>query len=441
MTNPVILKNDVKKWNETTKKIKENLKELTVEEESSFDVLSDYWRRNFDSNECADLIKELKSGEDKHIGNRDLLLHLKDFASLCTSYYTKTETEFNEFKKALGGRMATPIHVPPPAPPSARRTPPANTATTSVTPARPERLNYDNGDYYIGEVRNRLRHGQGKYYSSNGDWSESIANEGSWVNGKLNGQAISYVAKHKRADRGEYRDGYRVGRGIMIWENGDRYEGTWDDTSGNLNGQGIYYYANGSSEECRYVDGIWERKISGGYQPPVAPSQTSRPSNYLGLAIVSVLLCWPLSIFAIVNAAKVKSLYSAGNYSGASRASRNAKRWAIWAFVAAVLYYVIFAIISFTMTPSPVNDSKTKPKTEIVHEKYIVNTKTLNIRTGPGTSYSTNGVLSQNNVVEVVEVNGEWAKINYKGKTGYVSMTHLEKQNTPVGNSNSYPSR
>ena len=49
-------------------------------------------------------------------------------------------------------------------------------------------------------------------------------------------------------------DGIREGKGIMYYNNGDRYEGEWknDDT----HGKGIYYYSNGSREMGDYADGI-----------------------------------------------------------------------------------------------------------------------------------------------------------------------------------------
>jgi hypothetical protein len=377
---PLILKNDAAKWKEATRKIKESRHELTTGEESAFEVLCDYWHRSFDKTECEELITILKSDANKHSNNRDLAQQLKEFASLCTSYYTKTEVEFNAFQTELGGRRtASPISQASPAPH------PATSRAVQTDSSGSQRINYINGDYYIGEVRNGLRHGHGKHFYVDGSW-----NEGNWVNDRLNGQAVRYIASNKRTDRGEfydgqrtghgvmewenvgryeggwndrgrhgqgveynapnkrtdrgeYRDDKRAGRGTMEWENGDRYEGTWDDSSGSLNGQGTYYYAGGTIEKGRYVNGTWIKETSGGYRPPVAPSNPPppKPSNYLALAILSTVFCWFGGVVSIVYAAKVNSLYAAGNHRGADRASRKAKGWAIGNIIVMIVLVIV----------------------------------------------------------------------------------------------------
>lgn len=73
------------------------------------------------------------------------------------------------------------------------------------------------------------------------------------------------------------------------------------------------------------------------------------PENYLVWAILStVLCCMPLGIVSIIYSTKVNSAYTAGDYAGAEKASKDAKKWAIWsAIVAGVLWvlYLIFIII------------------------------------------------------------------------------------------------
>lgn len=54
---------------------------------------------------------------------------------------------------------------------------------------------------------------------------------------------------------------------------------------------------------------------------------------------------------------------------------------------------------------------------------------TLNVRSGPGTSYSKVTSLSSGTVVSIVGIDNGWYKITYNGVTGYVSsdyMVHLQ---------------
>ena len=74
------------------------------------------------------------------------------------------------------------------------------------------------------------------------------------------------------------------------------------------------------------------------------------PDNYLVWAILStVFCCLPLGIVSIINSTKVSSAYSMGDYTGAQKASDDAKKWAIWSAVAScivwVLYIIFFVII------------------------------------------------------------------------------------------------
>ena len=68
----------------------------------------------------------------------------------------------------------------------------------SASPYRFVRLNYGNGDNYIGETRNGLRHGQGIYYWANGNY---------WY--------------------GTFKDGYRQGYGALFTPDGTISYGLW----------------------------------------------------------------------------------------------------------------------------------------------------------------------------------------------------------------------
>ena len=84
-----------------------------------------------------------------------------------------------------------------------------------------KRIDYDDGDYYIGEVVGGVPQGKGTMFYSNGD---------------------KYV--------GEFYDGLKEGLGIYYWEDGERYEGEFYYDY--LYGEGKYYYTDGV-----IFDGVW----------------------------------------------------------------------------------------------------------------------------------------------------------------------------------------
>ena len=71
------------------------------------------------------------------------------------------------------------------------------------------------------------------------------------------------------------------------------------------------------------------------------------PDNYLVWGILVTILCgcgMPLGIVSIINASKVGSAYAAGDYVGAEKASKDAKKWAIWGAVAGGVFIVVYFI-------------------------------------------------------------------------------------------------
>lgn len=73
------------------------------------------------------------------------------------------------------------------------------------------------------------------------------------------------------------------------------------------------------------------------------------PKNWLIESIlVTIFCCLPFGIVGIINAAKVDSRYSAGDYGGAEQAAADAKRWTMigfWIGLAVIILYVIFVVI------------------------------------------------------------------------------------------------
>lgn len=72
----------------------------------------------------------------------------------------------------------------------------------------------------------------------------------------------------------------------------------------------------------------------------IAPANlgTRRPENRLVWSIlVTLFCCLPFGIAAIVNSAKVDSLWASGDYAGSIRASEQAKKWITWSVVLGVV--------------------------------------------------------------------------------------------------------
>lgn len=69
-----------------------------------------------------------------------------------------------------------------------------------------------------------------------------------------------------------------------------------------------------------------------------------QPKNHLAWAIVSVVLCFPFGIPAILNATKVYPLWKDGHYEEALQASRKAKRWAIIGVVCNAVFYTLYIL-------------------------------------------------------------------------------------------------
>ena len=63
-------------------------------------------------------------------------------------------------------------------------------------------------------------------------------------------------------------------------------------------------------------------------------------------------------------------------------------------------------------------------KVETIQIKYV-NATTLNVRSGPSTTYSIIDTLKQNDEVKVISIENNWAKIKHNDEIGYVSAEYL----------------
>ena len=57
-----------------------------------------------------------------------------------------------------------------------------------------------------------------------------------------------------------------------------------------------------------------------------------------------------------------------------------------------------------------------------------ITTTRVHFRTGAGTNYSSMGVLDKGTKVTYISASGNWTKVNYNSKTGYICSDYLEKE-------------
>ncbi len=73
-----------------------------------------------------------------------------------------------------------------------------------------------------------------------------------------------------------------------------------------------------------------------------------------------------------------------------------------------------------------INNTQVKPPTVSVIKTGVVNTSSLNVRSGYGSSYSKIGTLTKGTKVEIVESKNGWYKIKYKTGYGYISAEYIK---------------
>ena len=135
------------------------------------------------------------------------------------------------------------------------------------------KLFYENGDFYIGQILNGLRHGKGILYYKNGDikydgyfvkdkyegtgkffWKDGNFYDGQWLNGHKHGKGIEYYKNGKIKYDGDFVNDRAEGNGEYIWEDGNSYIGQW--LNGLKHGKGILFDKNGEIEyEGNFVNG------------------------------------------------------------------------------------------------------------------------------------------------------------------------------------------
>ncbi len=67
-----------------------------------------------------------------------------------------------------------------------------------------------------------------------------------------------------------------------------------------------------------------------------------------------------------------------------------------------------------------------------------VTTARVHFRTGAGTNYSSMGVLDEGTKVTYISASGNWTKVQYNSKTGYICSDYLEKEQSTSTTSTMY---
>ena len=100
-------------------------------------------------------------------------------------------------------------------------------------------VKYIDGNY-TGEIKNGMRDGRGIRI-----WNDGERYEGDWKFDKRDGKGI-YILRTGEKYEGDFKNGEMDGKGIYCYKNGNRYEGDWKN--GKINGKGVVYYNNGDRE-------------------------------------------------------------------------------------------------------------------------------------------------------------------------------------------------
>ncbi|KAL4348824.1 hypothetical protein GQ457_17G001910 [Hibiscus cannabinus] len=148
-------------------------------------------------------------------------------------------------------------------------------------------LLWPSGSKYCGDISGGYLHGFGAFTASDGSiyegqwrmnirhgfgrkkYSNSDVYEGEWKEGVHEGKGVYYWNNGNKYT-GNWKCGKMHGRGVMDWVNGDQYNGCW--FNGHRHGSGIYQYADGG-----YYFGTWTRGLKDG-KGVFYPAGSNRPS-------------------------------------------------------------------------------------------------------------------------------------------------------------------
>ncbi len=104
----------------------------------------------------------------------------------------------------------------------------------------PRELVYADGRY-VGQVVNQKRHGKGVMYYQNGE-----KYDGKWKDDKRAGHGVMFYQSGSKYD-GEWENDQRNGQGVYICPDGDKYDGEWKNDQ--CTNKGVYSCKNGEQYE------------------------------------------------------------------------------------------------------------------------------------------------------------------------------------------------
>lgn len=91
----------------------------------------------------------------------------------------------------------------------------------------------------------------------------------------------------------------------------------------------------------------------GGFPPP--PGAGAPDNNLVWAILATVFCCLPLGIVAIIKSTQVSGLWAQGQHAEAQRAADDAKKFAMWAAIAGVIFGVIWIFIQVVVGVSFMN--------------------------------------------------------------------------------------
>ena len=123
-------------------------------------------------------------------------------------------------------------------------------------------------------------------------------------------------------------------------------------------------------------------------------------------------------------------------------AKRGANKMLIVLIIVAVIALVFVGCMVWMLLAPPAEPAESMPSSSAPtttttlptqqHTLMVVTADVLNVRTGPGTEFDVQGTLAQGDEVQVLAVEGDWCRIQYKGAEAYVSAEFVARPGETV---------
>jgi len=115
------------------------------------------------------------------------------------------------------------------------------------------KIYYENDDgIYEGEIKNYIRHGEGKFTSNLEIY------EGHWKNDQKNGKGILIFKNDGTKYKGEFKNNQFCGKGELISDDGFSYKGEF--LNNHMHGKGYLKGSNGHTYEGNFQNGFFHGK-------------------------------------------------------------------------------------------------------------------------------------------------------------------------------------